>query len=90
MASVKDLKKDVRFMYGDLYDVVNFLQLTAPQGKEKAYEGLTDELIAAYDATRARISQKPAQQAGAYFKKLRKDFEKEVAQFVQKLNSAGA
>ncbi|MDO4230042.1 MAG: hypothetical protein Q4C98_09525 [Capnocytophaga sp.] len=87
MASIKNLKKNVNYVFGDIIDaVLHWEYSTGNIGKGSE---LVQEILLAYDDCMDKISQKGIENRGAHLDKVRKDFEQKAGTFVQKLNQLG-
>ena len=87
MASVRILKKEVRYVIGDIIDVIYVWEMTTTGKPTDGSSALLMEAINAYDEFLARINQKPESSSKVHFKTIRKDFEKTVFQLVEKVNA---
>lgn len=87
MSSVRILKRDVRYVIGDIIDVIYVTEMTTTGKPSEQSSALLMESISTYDEMMARINQKPEGSAKAHFKAIRNDFEKTVFQLVEKVNA---
>lgn len=85
MASIKNLKKEISYVLGELIDAVTIWEVAT--SKEQSANAVIEEIITTYNLYTKKINDRPTQGQGAYFKILRKDFEKEVNDLVEKINS---
>lgn len=74
MASVRDLKKDLNFVLGDIIEAVYGWELENPEADNKKSEAIIDEAIATFDELTAKINQK-VEDKKAHFKAISKELE---------------
>lgn len=87
MASIRNLKKSVNYVYGDIIDaVLHWEYSTGNIGKGTE---LVQEILVAYDDCMDKISQKRIENRGSHLEQVRKEFEQKAGYFVQKLNQLG-
>jgi hypothetical protein len=87
MSSVRILKKEIRYVIGDIIDAIYVTEMTTTGKPSDKSSALLMESISAYDEFMARINQKPTESAKSHFKAVRNDFEKTVYQLVEKVNA---
>ena len=78
MASIRNLKKEINCVLGDIIDAVLFT------GKAKKLLG---ETLKSYDGLMDKFAEKTAENKGVHFKNLRKQFQVKAGELIQKLNS---
>ena len=82
MSSIKKLKKDINYIFGEVIDEVNFKQLLKPEVADETVEKLIDEAVAAYEEFYQKIHEgRKAENKKSYFK----DLTGEINQAVEKL-----
>lgn len=86
MASIRDLKKDINFVLGDIIEAV--YQWEATTGKTNSKEGseLVDGAITAFDDLMDKVNTN-AENKKAHFKSVRKDLETKATELIEKLNA---
>jgi len=87
MASVKNLKKDINFVLGDIIEAVYLWELTAggePTGKSEA---LIDEAIVTFDSLITKLNDKKVEDKKAHFKAINQQLEESATQLVAKINA---
>jgi hypothetical protein len=87
MANVRILKRDIRYVIGDIIDAIYVWEMTSEGKPSEASSSLLMESIKVYDELMTRINQKPAENAKSHFKSVRKDFENAAFQLVEKVNA---
>ncbi len=90
MPSIRDLKKDVNFVLGDIIEAVYIWE--AGSGNKESEEGtvIIDEAIEVYDNLMDKIHQKNVEDTKAHFKSIRTDLEDNATKLIEQLNSLGA
>lgn len=85
MASIKNFKKNVTSVLGELIDTIFIWELVSEKESPEAKE-LIEDIYSVYEGFLRKINN-PEGAKGAYYKSLHKDFEKEVHNIVQKINT---
>lgn len=85
MASIRDLKKDINFVLGDIIEAVYLWEATS-SANSKEGEKIIDGAIATFDDLMAKVNQKDVEDRKAHFKKVRKELEEKAIDLVEKLN----
>ena len=83
MASIRNLKKDINYVLGDIIDAVYFT------GKMQTEEGkaLVTEILNDFDTLIDKVADKTVEKRGAHLKQVRRDFEQKAGALIQKLNA---
>ena len=83
MASIRNLKKDINYVLGDIIDAVYFT------GKMQTEEGkaLVTEILNDFDTLIDKIADKTVENRGAHLKQVRRDFEQKAGALIEKLNA---
>ncbi|NNL08251.1 MAG: hypothetical protein HKP38_03415 [Croceitalea sp.] len=90
MANIRDLKKDINFVLGDIIEAVyQWETATGNHGSEKG-TALIDNAIAAFDDLMDKVNAKIEGKKKPYFKKVRAELEKKAEELVTKLNKLEA
>ena len=87
MASVKNLKKDLNNIIGEIIQNVNLWQLENPDVDLKKSEKLIDECFDAFDASIKKIHNKDVKDKKRYFKALSLELTNVASDLVKKFNS---
>ncbi|WP_314279380.1 hypothetical protein [Capnocytophaga leadbetteri] len=82
MASIRDLKKDINYVLGDIIDAVYFT------GKIQTEEGkaLVTEIFNSFDSLIDKVADRTVESRGTHLKQVRREFEERAGAFIQKLN----
>jgi len=87
MASVKNLKKEINYVLGDIINIVYIWEMTTTGKPTEASDALLDDIMDTFDSLMTRISEKKVENKKLHFKQIRKDFEDAANQFVAKVNA---
>ena len=86
MASVKNLKKEINYVLGDLVNIVYVYEMTHGGKPTEATDVIVDEIYDNYDALVTKINLKDVENKKAHFKQIRKEYEATANQIVEKIN----
>ena len=86
MPSIRDLKKDVNFVLGDIIEAVYIWE--AGSGKKDSAEGtvIIDKAIAIFDELMNKIHQKDVNNPKSHFKGIRNQLEEKATELVNDFN----
>lgn len=90
MASVKNLKKDINFVLGDIIEAVYMWELSTPGKPTQESEALIDEAIVIFDQLTKKVNQKNVENKKEHFKSINKQLEESAGQLVEKINGLKA
>mgnify|MGYP001393923587 FL=1 len=82
MASIKNLKKDINYVLGDIIDEC----LVTLTGDTKNSEAIVEEAIVVFDDLIAKVNEKDVENKKAHFKGIEADLEKRAANLLAKVN----
>ena len=86
MASVKNLKKEINYVLGDLVNIVYVYEMTHGGKPTEATDVIVDEIYDNYDPLVTKINLKDVENKKAHFKQIRKEYEATANQIVEKIN----
>lgn len=86
MASVRNLKKDINFVLGDIIEAVYLWELSTPGKPTKESEQIIDEAIVTFDQLMKKVNQRGVENKKEHFKQINKDLETSAHQLVEKIN----
>ncbi|WP_418263840.1 hypothetical protein [Flavobacterium faecale] len=86
MANVKNLKKDINYVLGDIIEAVYLYELTSTGKPTEETNNLIDEAIAAFDALIAKVNAKDVENKKAHFKQINVELEQVANQLIAKIN----
>ena len=87
MANVKNLKKDINYVLGDIIEAVYLYEMTTSGKPTDATNGLIDQAIAAFDALIVKVNAKNVENKKAHFKQINVELEQVANQMVEKINA---
>ena len=68
MASVRDLKRDINYVLGDIIEAVYIWELTNPEKDTKKSEKIIDEAIETFDELIAKVNAKDVDDKKKHFR----------------------
>lgn len=87
MASIKNLKKDINYTLGDLYDICSLNTQLNPNADAKKSEEIIDELFTTYDELIAKVNAKNVENKKAHFKAVNNELEERARAILDKISS---
>lgn len=87
MASVRNLKKDINFVLGDIIEAVYLWEMTTTGKPTEKTEALVDEAIAAFDSLIKKLNDKKVENKKEHYKNINKELEQTAGQLVEKINA---
>jgi len=86
--SIKDLKKEINYIFGEIIDEVNYKQLLKPEISDDTVEAVVDEAVAAYEDFYEKIhAGRKVNNKKTYFKKLNNEIEDTLKKLVDKIKA---
>ena len=86
MANVKNLKKDINYVLGDIIEAVYLFEMSTTGKPTVATNGLIDEAIATFDTLITKVNAKKVENKKAHFKQINAELEQAANQLVAKIN----
>ena len=86
MANIRDLKKDINFVLGDIIEAVYVWEYSNTDKDTKKSEAIIDEAIETFDGLIARVNDRSAENKKAHFKAINGDLETQGRALIEKLN----
>ena len=86
MASIKNLKKDINYVLGDVIGACQAWELENPKAETKGSEAIIDETIKQFDALMDKVHQKNIENKKAHFKSIYSSLEKAATTLITKVN----
>lgn len=86
MANIRNLKKDINFVLGDIIEAVYLYEMTTTGKPSAETNALIDEAIAAFDSLITRVNAKKVENKKAHFSQINKDLEETANQLVARIN----
>ena len=90
MANVKNLKKDINYVLGDIIEAVYLFEITTTGKPTTETNALIDEAIAAFDALITKVNAKNVENKKAHFKQINVELEQTANQLIAKINELQA
>ncbi len=87
MASVRDLKRDINYVLGDIIEAVYIWELTNPEKDNKAAEKIIDEAIETFDDLITKVNQKGVEDRKKHFKGINQELEDRGRKLIDKINA---
>jgi hypothetical protein len=86
MASVKNLKKEINYVLGDLVNIVYVWEMTNGGKPTEATDAIVDGIYDQYDEFLTKINNKKVENKKEHYKQIRKEYEDAANQIVAKIN----
>ena len=86
MGNVRDLKKDINYVLGDIIEAVYIWEYANTDNETKNREAIIDEAIATFDNLIARVNDKSVENKKTHFKAINKDLEDKGRALIDKIN----
>jgi hypothetical protein len=86
MANVRDLKKDINYVLGDIIEAVYDWELSNTDKDTKKSEAIIDEAIDTFDELIAKVNAKDVENKKAHFKAINQELEKKGGVLIEKIN----
>jgi hypothetical protein len=86
MANVRDLKKDINYVLGDIIEAVYIWELTNPGKDNKKAEAIIDEAINTFDELIVKVNDKKAENKKKHFKAIHAELEDKGRTLIDKIN----
>ena len=87
MASIKNLKKDINYVLGDIIEECYTWEMLNPKADKKATEKIIDEAIEAFDSLIEKINLKKVENSKAHFKTITSELEDTANKLIEKVNN---
>jgi vacuolar-type H+-ATPase subunit H len=85
MASIKNLKKDINYVLGDVIDYA--LDVSILKNAPEKGDQIIDEAIATFDGLVAKINAKGVENKKSHFKTINQELEEKAKGLVEKINA---
>jgi hypothetical protein len=87
MANIRDLKKDINFVLGDIIEAVYTWELLNPEAETKKSEAIIDEAIVTFDTLITKVSDRTVENRSAHLKAVNKELEEKGRALIEKINT---
>ncbi|WMI69754.1 hypothetical protein [Mangrovimonas sp. YM274] len=89
MANVRNLKKDINYVLGDIIEAVYVWEYNNTDKDTKKSEAIIDEAIEMFDALIAKVNDRSVEDKKAHFKAINKELEDNAETLIEKINALG-
>ncbi len=86
MANVRNLKRDVNYVIGDIIEAVYIWELTNPEKDTKDSQALVDSAIKDFDELMVKINAKKVEDKKAHFKAINQEVEERGRKLIDRVN----
>jgi len=87
MANVRNLKKDINYVLGDIIEAVYIWEYANADKDTKKSEAIIDEAISAFDELIEKVNAKNVDNQKVHFKGIAKDLEAKGKALIEKVNA---
>jgi hypothetical protein len=87
MANIRDLKKDINYVLGDIIEAVYIWELTYPSKDNKNAEVIIDEAITTFDELIVKVNDKKAENKKKHFQAINSELEEKGRKLIEKINT---
>ena len=89
MANVRDLKKDINYVLGDIIEAVYVWEYANTDKDTKKSEAIIDEAIETFDTLIAKVNDRSVEDKKAHFKAINAELETRGRALIEKINKLG-
>lgn len=86
MANIRDLKKDINYVLGDIIEAVYLVDAANNKPNSKEGAEIIDGAIETFDDLIAKVNLRNVENKSAHLKGVRQELEKKGAELIEKLN----
>ncbi len=86
MANVRNLKKDINYVLGDIIEAVYLFEMSTTGKPTETTNALIDEAIMSFDTLITRVNEKNVENKKAHFKQINVALEETATQLIEKIN----
>lgn len=86
MGNVRDLKKDINYVLGDIIEAVYIWEYANTDKDTKKSEAIIDEAIATFDDLIVKVNDRSVENKKAHFKAINKELEDRGKALIEKIN----
>lgn len=86
MASVKNLKKDINYVLGDVIEACYTYELLNDKADTKKSAAIIDEAIALFDSLMDKVNQSKVENKKAHYNAIKTELESAAQELLDKLN----
>ncbi len=89
MGNVRDLKKDINYVLGDIIEAVYIWEYNNTSKDTKKSEAIIDEAIETFDELIVKVNDKKVENKKAHFKAINAELETKGRALIEKINKLG-
>ncbi|ANH60663.1 hypothetical protein [Dokdonia donghaensis] len=86
MANIRDLKKDINFVLGDIIDAVYVWEALNPKEDAAKGEAIIDDAIKTFDTLIAKVNDRKVENRGKNLEAVRADLERDASGLIERIN----
>jgi len=86
MANIRDLKKDINFVLGDIIDAVYVWEAINPKEPTKESESIIDDAITAFDSLITKVNDRTTDNRSKHLSGVRAELEEKATSLVARIN----
>lgn len=86
MANVRNLKKDINYVLGDIIEAVFITGITAKDKATEAADSIIDDAVSTFDELIAKVNQKNITNKKKHFRDVRAELETRAKALVDRIN----
>ncbi len=87
MANVRDLKKDINYVLGDIIEAVYIWEMTNPKKDDSNSQEIIDEAIVTFDELITKVNIKDVENKKKHFKEVKNELETKGRALIDKINA---
>ena len=87
MANIKNLKKDINFVLGDIIEAVYLYEMSTTGKPTPETNAVIDEAIGTFDKLIVKVNAKKVENKKVHFKQINVELEAAANQLVEKINA---
>ena len=87
MANIRNLKKDINYVLGDIIEAVYVWELVNPGKDAKQSEKIIDEAIETFDVLIEKVNAKDVENKEQHFKAINAELEEKGRKLIDKINA---
>lgn len=87
MGSIRNLKKDINYVLGDIIEAAYVWDLANPGKNEEGVEAIVDEAIDIFDTLIEKVNLKGVENKKAHFKAINAELESKGRVLIDKINA---
>ncbi|WGH75901.1 hypothetical protein P8625_01680 [Tenacibaculum tangerinum] len=87
MASIKNLKKDIKYTLGDIISICQITTELNPEADKAKAAAIIDEASVTFDELMAKVNAKDVEDKKAHFKAINAELETKANALIEKVNN---